>query len=82
MIDGKYFSIVVGLVIAVVVSAGIMYAVVDEDMKEYVDDSATWCDEHNGRLVNVQSFSHGGLHCELPNGTSVHMSDVVTVSSG
>lgn len=36
-----------------------------------------WCLERNGSLhwANVVG-SHGGLHCQLPNGTSVHMHDV------
>lgn len=48
-------------------------------MERELTASAEWCDEHNGDLVNSNSIEHGGLHCRLPNGTSVHMSDVIDV---
>lgn len=49
-------------------------------MKEYVQASEEWCDAQGGDLVNSQVIGpHGGLHCELPNGTSVHMWEVVDV---
>ena len=47
------------------------------ELGEYVQESEAWCDQRGGELVNSRAFFHGGLHCYLPNGTSVHMSEVV-----
>lgn len=42
-----------------------------------VQQAADWCSAHNGTLQNANVIGeHGGLHCELPNGTVVHMSEV------
>jgi hypothetical protein len=47
-------------------------------MNAFVAESAEWCSEHGGVLYNANVIgSHGGLHCDLPNGTSVHMDTVV-----
>jgi len=49
-----------------------------EEMQNYVNESAEWCEDHNGELVNSNVIgSHGGLHCEFNNGTSVHMNEVI-----
>lgn len=51
-------------------------------LDSYVNKSEAWCDQHNGDLYNAQALGdHGGLHCELSNGTSVHMSEVVSRGS-
>jgi hypothetical protein len=48
-----------------------------DEMEAYVEESAEWCDERDGMLYNSQSVVHGGLHCRLPNGTHVHMHEVI-----
>jgi putative hemolysin len=36
-----------------------------------------WCAAQGGNLYNAQVIGdHGGLHCELPNGTTVHADQV------
>lgn len=44
---------------------------------DHFEQSEQWCDDHDGELHNSMSVVHGGLHCELENGTTVHMSEVV-----
>lgn len=40
------------------------------------EESKRWCSDHGGELQNSMSVVHGGLHCKLPNETTVHMSEV------
>jgi hypothetical protein len=47
--------------------------------QDYITESEQWCNDHGGELHNSQSVVHGGLHCELENGTSVHMSEKIEV---
>lgn len=61
------------LLLLVSTASGATYA-------EYLSDSQDWCDNHDGDLYNARAFFHGGLHCDLPNGTHVHMGDVVEVT--
>lgn len=49
------------------------------DLGPYYDKADDWCDERNGELYTSYSVSHGGLHCELPDGTQVHMWEVIEV---
>lgn len=72
----------VALVVAVAVTGYVGFVVADtvtdERFEEYIDGSAEWCEERDGDLYNAQVIGpHGGLHCKLPNGTHVHMSEVV-----
>jgi putative hemolysin len=46
------------------------------DTATAANQTAAWCEAHNGSLVNVNSSAHGGLHCRLPNGTLVHPPEV------
>lgn len=47
------------------------------ELQEYMTQSEEWCSSHDGELHNARAFGdHGGLHCDPPNGPSVHMSDV------
>jgi len=70
---------VVGLLVLGVVTTGVLVHDLSTggELKQYTDKSEQWCNDHNGGLVNVQSIWHGGLHCDLPNGTSVHMTKVI-----
>lgn len=60
----------------VLVIALIVVTTAAADLKPYAQSSAAWCEENGGELTNVRSFAHGGLHCEFPNGSAVHMSEV------
>lgn len=71
----------VGQILVAAVTAlliGVMVAQTAPAAQEFATQSADWCDDHHGDLVHAKSISHGGLHCELPNGTSVHMNEVIT----
>ena len=69
----------VGLAIILVVGWSVATtAVLNSDMGEFLQESGEWCDQHNGDLYNSQTIGdHGGLHCELPNGTNVEMDEVI-----
>lgn len=81
----RWSGVVMVLVVALIISVvGIqtMSVAASDDLRDYVDRSEEWCDSRDGQLVNSRVIGpHGGLHCELPNGTSVHMSEVVGDSS-
>jgi putative hemolysin len=46
------------------------------DTATAANQTAAWCEAHNGTLVNSNSSTNGGLHCRLPNGTLVHPPEV------
>ncbi len=71
--------VILALVAVVTGMLGVqVIAATSGSLDSYVTESEAWCDEHNGELYNAQVVGdHGGLHCELPNGTSVHMHEVV-----
>ena len=69
--------LVVVALITICIGISVMNAATGPEVREYVNESAEWCDAHGGDLSNSRSFWHGGLHCELPNGSVVHMSEVV-----
>lgn len=71
--------VVIGLVVCV--GAGTIHQT-SSDMNRDYERAEQWCDEHDGELVNVMSFAHGGLHCNLSNGTSVRMKDVLEEAPG
>ena len=75
----EYAQAVVGLAIILVVGWSVVTsAALNPDMSEFVRESGEWCDQHDGDLYNAQTLgSHGGLHCELPNGTNVEMDEVI-----
>lgn len=75
-------GIVLTVVIAISVSAVATFVVADSVMgdsfHDYNERASDWCEDRHGDLYNARVIGpHGGLHCELPNGTHVHMSDVV-----
>lgn len=70
-------SLVVGVLVVGLVGVTLVGGVTSEETQNYVEDSAEWCEDRGGELVNVHAVVHGGLHCELPNGTSVHMGEVI-----
>ena len=53
-------------------------AALNPGIDDEVRDGAEWCDEHGDDLVMVHSVEHGGLHCDLPNGTTMHLNEVAT----
>lgn len=67
------------ILVAVVLLTGfqVVSAATSGEMQEYTQESEEWCDARNGELYNSMSVIHGGLHCQLPNGTSVHMHEVI-----
>lgn len=67
-------AMVVGLIALPLI--GLATAATSDELREYVERSQDWCDDRDGELVNVQAVLHGGLHCDLPNGTSIHMTEV------
>ena len=70
------------VVVAIIVLVGMqaMSVATSPEMQQYAQKSAEWCEERDGDLYNSRVFGpHGGLHCELPNGEVVHMSDIVSV---
>jgi len=76
----------VSIVVTLVVVAAVVWTGVEvvrtyptHAQSEYMNNSEQWCENRNGELYNAQSLVHGGLHCDLPNGTTVHMSDVEAV---
>jgi len=71
----KVGSVIFILVIFSVIATGstIVYSIKTGQIQNYVDNSAQWCDAEGGYLWNAQSIVHGGLHCETPDGTIVHM---------
>lgn len=73
----QILTLVVGLAIVGLLGTQVVGLASSEATQDYVDDSAEWCGDRGGELVNVHAVVHGGLHCDLPNGTSVHMSEVV-----
>lgn len=77
----RIFSAVIVLVLSItilVLGMNVMAASSGQH-QPYFEQSEAWCSERGGELHNVRAFGHGGLHCELPNGTSVHMWEVVDV---
>lgn len=77
---GILARIAVAVAIIVVGGVAIDSVATNDRMQTYVNESAEWCEAHNGTLENSRvGGEHGGLHCELPNGTTVHMDEVVTV---
>lgn len=71
-------SLFIALFVAVTVGA-MLFVAQSGDIREYAEASEEWCEDRGGHLVNVHAVVHGGLHCHLPNGTSVHMTDVEEV---
>jgi putative hemolysin len=66
--------VVIGLMVSSVTGAS------GDRLERYFNASEEWCHERGGELGNSNVIGpHGGLHCELPNGTSVHMRDVVDI---
>lgn len=75
-------AIMLTATLVVVGIAGFVGADIADDVADYTQSASDWCDDHDGELHNANVIgSHGGLHCELPNGTTVHMSDYVEVGS-
>lgn len=70
--------VTVAIAVVIVVATGGQLVLSGDYIRESVEDAAEWCDNHDGKLVNSNVVGdHGGLHCELPNGSTVHMDDVI-----
>jgi len=75
--------VAVGLAVVALVGVQIVGLATSQETQDHIDDSAEWCEQRGGELHNVQVLGpHGGLHCELPNGTSVHMNEVLGDGDG
>ena len=70
----------VTLALAGYVGFQVVGAATSDDMQAYMEQSEDWCEERNGTLVNVNAVWGGGLHCDLPNGSTVHMKNVIEVN--
>lgn len=77
MTNSRALAVVTGLVIASFVGVLMFQMVTSEQTQQFVEESQDWCDDHDGQVVRVMSVNHGGLHCDLPNGTSVHMNQII-----
>lgn len=78
MIDDGAMVIAVSMVVALFIGLQIFAVINSGRLAEGMDKSQEWCENHNGTLANSNVIGeHGGLHCELPNGTSVHMHEVI-----
>lgn len=73
-------GLAVGLAVAAMVGWQVAAVATSDRTAAYLDASEEWCHDRGGELVNVQAVVHGGLHCELPNGSTAHMTDVVNAS--
>lgn len=69
-------AITIALVVSLLVGVMIGGAVTSDEFRDYINQSEQWCENRDGELVNVNGIWDGGLHCDLPNGTSVHMQDI------
>jgi len=73
-------QIAMALVVACVVGFvgfQVVGAATSDEMQAYMEQSEQWCEDRGGELVNVNAVVGGGLHCDLPNGPSVHMNNVI-----
>jgi len=73
--------LVVTLGITAFVGVQVVAGLTSPEMQEYMEQSQEWCEDRNGELVNVMAVIGGGLHCDLPDGTTVHMGNVVEVNA-
>lgn len=75
----KITAITIGVTLVIGIYLGI--TIFDGDFAEYVNESEEWCSERDGELVNERVVGDaGGLYCQLPNGTSVPMDEVVSIN--
>lgn len=73
-------SAVIVVLITLMVGSIVYQEAASGDALEFTEKSEAWCDRHNGTLENSMVLGeHGGLHCKLPNGTTVHMDRVIEV---
>ena len=69
----------VTLAIALFVGAQVYGAITSGEMQTYAENADEWCEQEGGELYNAQSVAHGGLHCDLPNGELVHMTEIASI---
>lgn len=82
MVDRVSVAITVAVACIVLLVGGLVFQSVSVGALEYTESAGEWCEQRNGTLHNAQVIGpHGGMHCELPNGTSVHMDEVITVNT-
>jgi len=74
----NYLVLAIMVGVAIMVGHTVVAEVTSAEFEEYMNDSEQWCESHNGDLYNSQSIMHGGMHCELENGTVVHMNEVLS----
>jgi hypothetical protein len=79
MTKSEYANPITGIVIILVLGMSLVTAAaVQPGISDSVGEFKDWCDGRDGDLYNSQAMGeHAGLHCELPNGTSIHMHEVV-----
>lgn len=74
--DVFQWVVMIGIVVSV-----LHLAVVDplfsEESEQFVSDADAWCLSHNGDLYYRNGVIKPGLYCELSNGTSVYLREVV-----
>jgi len=68
---------VVTLAIAGLVGSLVVDTVTSQETHDQIEMYENDCTDRNGELVNSNVIgNHGGLHCELDNGTLLHYHDM------
>jgi hypothetical protein len=75
---GELVAVGLALALALVAFGSVADAATDPETEQYIEDSAAWCEDRDGVFYQANVIGpHGGLHCRLPNGTTVHLRNVV-----
>lgn len=81
MVDNVSVAVTVVMLLTTLLLGFSVFQSASAGALEYTGKADEWCEERDGRLYNAQVIGdHGGLHCELPNGTTVHMHEIITVT--
>ena len=63
---------VIGVLVLTLALSGAYFTFLTDDVDR--EHTAEWCQEQGGKVsISNVIGSHGGLHCELPNGTVEHV---------
>lgn len=74
--QSEHVTLGVGVLVALLVAWQVGVAVVSADMSG-MERQIDWCEDRGGEVHNAMVLgSHGGLHCELVNGSTVHLNEV------
>lgn len=76
----RALPVVLAAIVAVIVATTVVLPAMGgggEDLNRFYEASDEWCESRNGTLYTTFPASQGELYCELPNGTTVHMNEVL-----